>query len=177
LHLPNPQVGVDRRRQPAQELTGSNVLMLGTPALSVPTSAVDATAAGGAASVGWLMIALPLVGAALLLLAGRRANGWGHWLGVLASAGSFVVGLLVVLQMFGLEADQRVMGLHLFTWLPVGDFSVDAGLRLDPLSLSFVLLITFVGTLIHVYSVAYMAQDVDRRRFFAYLNLFVAAML
>ncbi len=48
---------------------------------------------------------------------------------------------------------------------------------MDPLSLCFVLLITFVGTLIHLYSVEYMAHDADRRRFFAYLNLFVAAML
>ncbi len=151
--------------------------MLGTPALTVPTAAVDATAAGGAASFAWLMVALPLAGAAVLLLAGRRANAWGHWLGVLASAGSFVVGLLVVLQMIGLEPGQRVMDLHLFTWLPAGDLTVDAGMRLDPLSMSFVMLVTFVGTLIHVYSVAYMEHDVDRRRFFAYLNLFVAAML
>ncbi|WP_413453057.1 NADH-quinone oxidoreductase subunit L [Georgenia phoenicis] len=151
--------------------------MLGTPALTVPTDVVDAATAGGAASYAWLMVALPLVGAALLLLAGRRSNGWGHWLGVLASAGSFVVGLLVVVQMLGLDPEQRVMGLHLFTWLPAGELTVDAGLRIDPLSMSFVMLVTFVGTLIHVYSVAYMEHDVDRRRFFAYLNLFVAAML
>ena len=151
--------------------------MLGMPALSAPTAVSDAAALGGAASVGWLMVALPLVGAAVLLLAGRRANAWGHWLGVLASAGAFVVGLLVVLQLIGLEPDERVLGLHLYTWLPAGDLSVAAGLQLDPLSMTFVLLVTFVGTLIHVYSVAYMAHDLDRRRFFAYLNLFVAAML
>ncbi len=151
--------------------------MLGTPALSARTAVVDAAAAGGAASYAWLMIALPLLGAAVLLLAGRRSDAWGHWLGVLASAGSFVVGLLVVLQLIGLEPDERVLSLHLFTWLPVGDLTVNAGLQLDPLSMSFVMLVTFVGTLIHVYSVAYMEHDVDRRRFFAYLNLFVAAML
>ena len=54
---------------------------------------------------------------------------------------------------------------------------VDFGLQLDPLSMCFVLLITGVGSLIHIYSVGYMAHDPDRRRFFAYLNLFVAAML
>ncbi|QDB80846.1 NADH-quinone oxidoreductase subunit L [Georgenia sp. 311] len=151
--------------------------MLGTPALSVPTAAVDATTAGGAASFAWLMVALPLLGAAVLLLTGRRSDRWGHWLGVLASGGAFVVGLLVVLQMIGLDPAERVMDLHLFTWLPVGELTVDAGMRLDPLSMSFVMLVTFVGTLIHVYSVAYMEHDVDRRRFFAYLNLFVAAML
>ena len=67
--------------------------------------------------------------------------------------------------------------LHLFTWIPVGGFQVDVGLLLDPLSMTFVLLITGVGSLIHIYSVGYMAHDPGRRRFFAYFNLFVAAML
>src|SRR5690625_2347412 len=151
--------------------------MSGMPALSVPTAVSDATALGGAASVGWLMVVLPLLGAAVLLLAGRRSNAWGHWLGVLASAGAFVVGLLIVIQLIGLEPGERVLGLQLFTWLPAGDLTVNAGLQLDPLSMTFVMLVTFVGTLIHVYSVAYMEHDDHRRRFFAYLNLFVAAML
>jgi NADH-quinone oxidoreductase subunit L len=54
---------------------------------------------------------------------------------------------------------------------------VNVGLLIDPLSICFVLLITGVGSLIHIYSVGYMAHDPDRRRFFGYLNLFVAAML
>jgi len=62
-------------------------------------------------------------------------------------------------------------------WIDAGAFHLDAGMRLDPLSLTFVLLVTFVGSLIHVYAVAYMEHDADRRRFFAYLNLFIAAML
>ena len=65
----------------------------------------------------------------------------------------------------------------LFNWISVGSFQVDAGLLLDQLSICFVLLITGVGTLIHVYSIAYMSHDLDRRRFFAYLNFFIAAML
>ncbi|MFC4554454.1 NADH-quinone oxidoreductase subunit L [Georgenia faecalis] len=141
------------------------------------TAVADAAPAEGTASLAWLLVALPLLGAAVLLLAGRRSNRWGHWLGVLASAGSFVVALLVALQMFAAEPADRVMDLHLFRWLPAGDLTVDAGLRVDPLSMTFVLLVTFVGTLIHIYSVAYMSHDRDRRRFFAYLNLFVAAML
>ncbi|HEX4224323.1 MAG TPA: NADH-quinone oxidoreductase subunit L, partial [Pseudonocardiaceae bacterium] len=59
----------------------------------------------------------------------------------------------------------------------VNALQVDFGLRLDPLSLTFVLLITGVGGLIHIYSIGYMSHDRDRRRFFAYLNLFVASML
>lgn len=125
----------------------------------------------------WLLIAIPLLGAAVLLLAGRRANAWGHWLGVLASGASFVVAALVLVALLGREANDRVVDVHLFDWLDAGRLNVEAGLRIDPLSLTFVLLVTFVGTLIHIYSVAYMEHDADRRRFFAYLNLFVAAML
>ena len=67
--------------------------------------------------------------------------------------------------------------LHLCNWIPAGSFQLDAGLLVDPLSMAFVLLVTFVGSLIHVYSIGYMEHDPDRRRFFAYLNLFVASML
>jgi NADH-quinone oxidoreductase subunit L len=150
-----------------------------TPTLAtLPLAAIiDAAPAGGAFSSAWLLVALPLAGAAVLLLAGRRADPWGHWLGVLASAAAFVVGLVLLIALLGRDASERVLDVHLFRWLPTGDFAVDAGLRIDPLSLTFVMLVTFVGTLIHVYSVAYMEHDADRRRFFAYLNLFVAAML
>lgn len=136
-----------------------------------------ARAADGAYSLAWLLVAIPLVSAAVLLLVGRRTDRWGHWLGVLASAASFVVGATIVLTMLGQPGEDRVRDLHLFSWIPAGEFSLDAGMRVDPLSMTFVLLVTFVGTLIHVYSVAYMEHDRDRRRFFAYLNLFVAAML
>ncbi len=136
-----------------------------------------AAPAEGSFTSAWLLLALPLAGAAVLLLAGRRADRWGHWVGVAASAAAFVVGLVLLIGLLGRDAEDRVLDLHLFRWIPTGGLDVDAGLRLDPLSLTFVLLVTFVGTLIHVYSVAYMEHDADRRRFFAYLNLFVAAML
>lgn len=135
------------------------------------------TVSGGIYAVAPLLVGLPLASAAVLLLLGRRADRWGHWLGVLASAGAFVVGLLTFLRLLDRPAESRVLDVHLGTWLDAGALHLDAGLRLDPLSLTFVLLVTFVGTLIHVYSVAYMEHDTDRRRFFAYLNLFVAAML
>lgn len=124
-----------------------------------------------------LLVAVPLASAAVLLLLGRRADRWGHWLGVLASAAAFVVGAVLLTGLLGRPADDRVLRVHLVDWISTGRFDLAAGLRVDPLSLTFVLLVTFVGTLIHVYSVAYMAHDVARRRFFAYLNLFVAAML
>ena len=148
-----------------------------TLALAGQDTIAAATPAGGVLSLGWLLVVLPALSAAVLLLAGRRSDRWGHWLGVLAPGLSFVVGLIALIALLGRPAAERVVDLHLFSWIPAGPFTLDAGLRLDPLSLTFVLLVTFVGTLIHVYSVAYMDQDVDRRRFFAYLNLFVAAML
>jgi NADH-quinone oxidoreductase subunit L len=133
--------------------------------------------ATGTASLAWLLFALPAFGAFVLLLGGRRTNAWGHWLGVGTVVASFVVGLLVFFDTLALAPEERTRELSLFQWFSVGGLNVDFGLRLDPLSLTFVLLITGVGALIHVYSVGYMAHDPGRRRFFGQLNLFVTAML
>ncbi|MDH6118064.1 NADH-quinone oxidoreductase subunit L [Kitasatospora sp. GAS204A] len=124
-----------------------------------------------------LLIAAPLVGAALLLLGGRALDRFGHWLGTFASLLSFVFALLLFSSMLGRSVDQRPVREHLFSWISVGTFQADVSFQLDQLSMTFVLLITGVGTLIHVYSVGYMAHDERRRRFFGYLNLFLAAML
>jgi NADH-quinone oxidoreductase subunit L len=125
----------------------------------------------------WLVIALPLAGAAILLLAGRRSDAWGHLLGCLAALASFAAGVVLFVDMLGRHAEDRVVHETLFSWVPVGGLHVDFGLQLDALSMCFVLLITGVGSLIHIYSIGYMAEDPERRRFFAYLNLFLAAML
>ncbi len=125
----------------------------------------------------WLVIALPLAGAAILLLAGRRSDGWGHLLGCLAALASFAAGVVLFVDMLGRHAEDRLVHEALFSWVPVGGLQVDFGLQLDALSMCFVLLITGVGSLIHIYSVGYMAEDPERRKFFAYLNLFLAAML
>lgn len=123
------------------------------------------------------LIALPLAGALILLLAGRRADKWGHLLATAMSAGSFAVGLYQLNEMLSRSTEERAVGQKLFTWISVGTFNIDAGLLLDQLSICFVLLITGVGTLIHIYSISYMSHDENRRRFFAYLNLFIASML
>ena len=123
------------------------------------------------------LIALPLFGATVLLLAGRRSDKWGHLLATALSASSFGVGLYQLSQMLGRPTEERAVTQKLFSWINVGTFNVDAGLLLDQLSICFVLLITGVGTLIHIYSISYMSHDENRRRFFAYLNLFIAAML
>ncbi|MCW2650785.1 MAG: NADH-quinone oxidoreductase subunit [Mycobacterium sp.] len=125
----------------------------------------------------WALPALPSAGAAVLLLAGRRSDRWGHLLGCLTVVAAFAVGVVLFSQMLGRHADGRALHVAGFPWLQVGALQVNFGLLLDPLSMCFVLLITGVGALIHIYSIGYMADDPDRRRFFAYLNLFVAAML
>ena len=123
------------------------------------------------------LIALPLAGSAILLLAGRRSDKWGHLLATGLSASSFFVGLYQLSLMLGRSNSERPITQKLFEWISVGTFKIDASLMLDQLSICFVLLITGVGTLIHIYSISYMSHDADRRRFFAFLNLFIAAML
>ena len=123
------------------------------------------------------LIALPLFSSALLMLLGRKADKWGHIFATLISASAFFVGVTEFFAMRSRPEEARAVTQKLFTWISVGDFQVDASLLLDQLSIAFVLLITGVGTLIHIYSIAYMSHDRDRRRFFAYLNFFIAAML
>ncbi|MCI2417061.1 NADH-quinone oxidoreductase subunit L [Saccharopolyspora sp. K220] len=144
------------------------------------------SAAGAVQQNAWLLVAFPALGALVLLVAGRRANGWGHILGCATVIASFVYGVLLFSSIAGLPESAQVRELQLFSWIPVNALQVDFGLRLDPLSMVFVLLITGVGSLIHIYSIGYMAHDqegrtgrdnTERRRFFGYLNLFVAAML
>ena len=131
----------------------------------------------GTSSTLVYLIAIPLFSSAFLLLGGRALDRVGHLIGTAASAGSFVFALIELNKMLGREEESRGVTQRLFTWINVGSFQVDATLLLDQLSICFVLLITGVGTLIHIYSISYMSHDIDRRRFFAYLNLFIAAML
>ncbi|MGI8434579.1 MAG: NADH-quinone oxidoreductase subunit L [Nocardioidaceae bacterium] len=123
----------------------------------------------------YLIIAIPAASAAVLLLGGRATDAWGHLLGTAASVASFIVGLVAFVD---LRSDSdNALHQHLFTWIDSGSFHVEFNLLFDPLSALFVLLITGVGSLIHIYSIGYMEHDPRRRRFFGYLNLFIAAML
>ncbi|MGH3390153.1 MAG: NADH-quinone oxidoreductase subunit L, partial [Actinomadura sp.] len=135
------------------------------------------SSAEGVQSLAWLLIALPLASAVVLLLGGRRTDKWGHLLGCATPLTAFALGVAMFAQMLDYAPEERGRTQHLYEYFVVGAFKVDIGLLVDPLSISFVLLITGVGSLIHIYSIGYMAHDPDRRRFFAYLNLFVAAML
>ena len=144
---------------------------------SLITEGLTAVDASGASGFAWVLIALPMLGAAVLLLGGRRTDRVAPLLATGLSWGSFVVGLVVLLQLVGLPTEERAQQLTLRNWIPAGAFQLDVGLLVDPLSMTFVMLITFVGSLIHVYSIGYMEHDPEKRRFFAYLNLFVASML
>src|SRR5499433_3571799 len=132
-------------------------------------------AATGALKLSWLLLAFPLFGAAVLLLGGRRTNRWGHLLGVAMPVAAFVYGLIAFFTLLG-DTD-RSQDTHLYSWIAVGRLQVNLNLLVDQLSICFVLLITGVGSLIIIYSVGYMSHDRERRRFFGYMNLFLAAML
>lgn len=153
-----------------------NSLLLNTAAEQMAN--VSAT---GLAEYAWLMVAIPLLSSGFLLVCGRATDKWGHWLAVVASWSSFLIGFIIFCQMIGQAPAERSVLAPVFTWFKAagGNETIELSwnLLLDPLSMTFVLLVTFVGSLIHVYSVAYMEHDPDRRRFFAYLNFFVASML
>ena len=142
----------------------------------MPPSYAPVAATGTFTLTAWV-IALPLLGAAILLLGGRRTNRFGHLIGCAAALASFVLGVIVFFALLAKPGGQRSYDQHVYTWIPVPGFSADAGFHLDQLSIIFVLLITGVGSLIHIYSVGYMEHDEARRKFFGYLNLFLAAML
>jgi NADH-quinone oxidoreductase subunit L len=135
------------------------------------------TPAHGIQSAAWLLVALPALSAAVLLLVGNRANKWAHWVGALVPVALFVYGVMLFFSIKGETGEGRQRELNLFSWVPVGGFKVNAGFLLDPLSLAFVLLITGVGSLIHIYAVGYLDHDEGRRRFFGHFHLFIAAML
>ncbi|HEX4428721.1 MAG TPA: NADH-quinone oxidoreductase subunit L [Frankiaceae bacterium] len=147
-----------------------------THVLAAP-SVVHYASATGSFKLLWLLLLFPLIGAAVLLLGGKRTDKWGHYFAVAMAVISFVIGLILFFALKGRAGDTRSVDQHLFSWIPVNGFQVDAGLLLDQLSSVFVLLITGVGSLIHIYSLGYMAHDPGRRRFFAFLNLFLASML
>jgi NADH-quinone oxidoreductase subunit L len=129
------------------------------------------------AALAPLVVALPLGGAVVLLLFGNRI---GRLAGVIASAtigSAFVLGAITFASITSLSHEWEGMVVHMFEWIPVGDFEVGADLLVDQLSMIMVLVVTGVGTLIHIYSIGYMHSDPRYARFFAYLNLFAASML
>ena len=133
--------------------------------------------ATGVFSYLWLLVALPLLGATVLLLGGRRTDRWGPYFAVLMVVLPAAYGIALLVGLLGRAADDRAIGQTLFEWVFVGGFTAPVALQLDQLSIVFVLLITIVGSLIHIYSLGYMEHDPNKRKFFGFLNLFVGSML
>ncbi|MFZ4583643.1 MAG: NADH-quinone oxidoreductase subunit L [Acidimicrobiia bacterium] len=126
----------------------------------------------------WLLPALPLLGATILFFFGKRiGEPLAGWIATLMTGLAFVWGAVAFFALRSLPVEERAHVSTLWKWMPVGSFRVDFAFLADPLSITFVLFITFVATLIHIYAIGYMHGDARFSRFFAYLNLFVAAML
>jgi NADH-quinone oxidoreductase subunit L len=122
----------------------------------------------------------PLIGFATNALIGRRLpKSLSGGLASLVMVASFVVSASVVWQLIGMPAEDRVIDQTLYTWLASDDFTLPLTFRLDPLSAVMILVVTGIGSLIHIYSTAYMHDEVDSEfaRYFSYLNLFAAFML
>ena len=126
-----------------------------------------------------LLIALPALGALFNGLTGRKlkSDRLVHTVALAAVAIPAVLAWVLFFQLAGMDAHDRALEQTLFNWIHVGAFQIDFVLWLDPLSAVMLLIVTNIGALIHLYSVGYMKGDPSYYRFFAYLNLFIFAML
>jgi NADH-quinone oxidoreductase subunit L len=121
----------------------------------------------------WLVPVLPLVGVVVNGIFGRWTRGRAHILGVGTSGLSFLIAFGIFLQ----AAGGATLNWDVYPWVHVGAFQASVGFLVDPLSSVMMLVVTFVGFLIHVYSIGYMHGDAGYARFFTYMNLFMTSML
>ena len=120
-----------------------------------------------------LIVLLPLLGSALAYLIGRRVRVLAGWVATAAAASSFAV----VYQTFSALPSEGEFNYKILEWIQTGHLKIDLLLTFDALTAVMCLVITGVGSLIHLYSIGYMAEDEHSPRFFAYLNLFMFSML
>ncbi|MCX6536310.1 MAG: NADH-quinone oxidoreductase subunit L [Actinobacteria bacterium] len=126
----------------------------------------------------WLIPVLPLAGAVLNLVLGRKlGDPRAGWVATIATASSFLVTVLTYFEMLGLPAEERSHVVKMFSWIGVGSLQVDLAVLADPLSIVMALFVTGISTLIHLYAIGYMHGDAKFSKFFLYLNLFVFSML
>ena len=115
----------------------------------------------------WLIPLLPLVGALINLVFGRKlGDPRAGWVATIATSGSFLVTVIVYLEMLGLPAEERNRVVTLFSWLPVGVLKVDFALLADPLSVLMALFVTGISALIHLYAIGYMHGDAKFSKFY-----------
>jgi NADH-quinone oxidoreductase subunit L len=131
-----------------------------------------------------LLLILPLFGFAFTALVGRRLGKQAHWVPVLVILLAWIIAMGLSVQVLGgaaplLPGSEETHGyvVDWFTWIPAGQFEVQVGFLVDPLTACLLIVVTTVGLLVHVYSIGYMAHDPGYWRFFAYLNLFMFSML
>src|SRR4051812_674892 len=128
--------------------------------------------------LAWVIPLLPAVGAAILLLFGKRiGEPKAGWLATITMALAFLASVIAFFALRSLPPEQRQHVSDGFTWIESGGFRADFRFLADPLSSTMTLFVTGVGTLIHLYSIGYMHGDERYPRFFAYMNLFAASML
>ena len=126
----------------------------------------------------WLIPVLPLVGALINLILGRKlGDPRAGWVATIATASSFLVTVLAYFEMLGRPAEERSHVATMFSWIRVGSLQVDLAVLADPLSIVMALFVTGISTLIHLYAIGYMHGDIKFSKFFLYLNLFVFSML
>ena len=126
----------------------------------------------------WLIPVLPLAGALINLILGRKlGDPRAGWVATIATASSFLVTVLAYFEMLGRPAEERSHVATMFSWIRVGSLQVDLAVLADPLSIVMALFVTGISTLIHLYAIGYMHGDTKFSKFFLYLNLFVFSML
>ncbi len=128
-------------------------------------------------SAVWFVLLLPLFGFTLLALGPRVPKALVSAIGPLVVGLAFIGAIWMFIWDSTLKGSARVHDIVAYTWIVSGHFKVDFGAFIDPLSCTLALIITGVGFLILVYSVGYMHGDIDYRRFFCYMDLFIFAML
>ena len=149
--------------------------VLATAAEGLPLEHV--AAAAGIASYAWLIPLVPALSAAVLMVFGKRLGRLSAFIAIGAMGVSAVLSTLVFLFLQSQPEGERAIVHTVATWINAGPLTVDWAVLVDPLSTVMLLLVTWVGLLIHIYSVGYMHGDERYPRFFAYLNLFAASML
>lgn len=126
-----------------------------------------------------LIVVLPLIGFLINALFGKKINSekLSGWISSILVFIPFVIGIYSLFELLKLPPDSRTLVFKYFSWITAGSFTLDYSFVLDPLSLVMILVVTGIGFLIHVYSIGYMHGDKGYASFFAYLNLFIFAML
>ncbi len=127
----------------------------------------------------YLTVLFPLAGFLINGIFGNRIKNE-KIIGIIGSGAvglSFLVSLFSFFQLLGMPAEERSVIVNLFSWLNIGALHINFGYLVDPLSIVMSLIVTGVGFLIHVYAIGYMHGDKGFFRFFAYLNLFIFAMM